>query len=291
MKKPYLIVFLLLVVSFLTTKGQEVSYHISLNFGYVTNNAVVMRTNGNNIEYVMMPTLYATTSSIGQLVVVRVNAAFGPGSVQVYCYDDLDGLVVTDMTMGNNNIINFAGYWEGKAVYGTLGMNNIIRLKQDAGTLYCKAISYRSFTGTGGFLLTGDQWTNNRSSMASFSSSSTLTPDAARSFRDLLSIADVVLSQHSTLSSAYGISLCQTSTQQMALAKHNLSDLGTVSATREIVTLPTHWSWHEGGGSIVRINDDRYAAAIDVRCDTIEKDGIWLVKFAVTANQITIYGS
>lgn len=291
MKKAILILGLLLASSFLSVKGQEVSYHISLDSDYVTNNAVVMRTNGNNIEYIMMPTLYDTTSSIGQLVVVKVDAVFGSNAVNVYRYGNLDGMVVTDMVVGSNNIINFAGYRNGEAIYGTLGNNYQIKYKKDNNTLYSKAISYSSFTGYGGYLLTGDQWTNNRSSLASFASSSTLSLNGARSFRDLLSIVDVVLSQHTTMSSAYGISLSHTSTQQMALAIHNLGDLGTSAVSREIVNLPTHWSWHERGGSIVRIDADRYVVAIDTRCDTVEKDGIWLVKFAVTSNQITIYGS
>ena len=114
MKKAILILGLLLASSFLSVKGQEVSYHISLDSDYVTNNAVVMRTNGNNIEYIMMPTLYDTTSSIGQLVVVKVDAVFGSNAVNVYRYGNLDGMVVTDMVVGSNNIINFAGIGMGK---------------------------------------------------------------------------------------------------------------------------------------------------------------------------------
>ena len=123
MKKAILILGLLLAGSFLSIKGQEVSYHISLDSAYVINNAVVMRTNGNNIEYIMMPTLYDTTSSIGQLVVVKVDAVFGSYAVNVYRYGNLDGMVVTDMVVGSNNIINFAGYRNGEAINGTLGNN------------------------------------------------------------------------------------------------------------------------------------------------------------------------
>jgi len=291
MEKSFFLYSLWLTLSLLSANAQENSYSIPLDSANVINNAIVMRTSSNGTEYILMPTQYGADISNGQLLLVTVDALLGPNCVSVYSFTNMHGAVITDMVMGSNNTINFAGYRNGIALYGTLAPNNDINVIYDNNSIGSKAIDYRLFTGTGGYLLTGDRWNNSRSRLASFSSSLVLTPDTARSFRDVLSVVDVALSHHSILSNAYGMSVCRTNTQELTIAKHNLSDLGTATSTRKIVGLPPHWSWSEGGGSIVRINNDRFVAAIDVRCDTIEKDGIWLVKIAVSANDVTIYGT
>lgn len=289
MKRLHLIINIILGCLVFPLKSQDVSYHIPLDSANVINNAVVIRTTGSNTEYIMMPTQFGTDIANGQLLCVKVDASLSSTFVSIRFYRNLSGLVVTDMAVGKNDTINFSGYRNGTAVYGTLDPSDNIHVTYDNTTLYSKAIFYRNFSGTG-YLLTGDQWNSSYPKLAAFTSSTTLSFDTASYFRNQMTIVDVVLSQHSNKSSAYGISLCRTSSQKMAFARHNLNNLGTSILTRKIVTPPTHWTWHEGGGSIVRISADRYVAAIDMRCDTAEKDGVWLVKFSV-GTTFTIYGT
>ena len=193
------------------------------------------------------------------------------------------------MALGNNNTIYFGGYRHGRAVYGTVDATlNTINAIYDETSRSCKAIAYRYLSGTS-YLFAGDQWTVNSAKISSFyTAGGALAHINSNGFTDALSEVDVALSQHSTLTTIYGISIGRYDSRHIALFKNNLSNLQTSSLSKRKVALPQYWQWHEEGGSVARTASDTYVAAIDVRCDTAEKDGVWFVKFKIVSSVMNI---
>ena len=111
--------------------------------------------------------------------------------------------------------------------------------------------------------------------------------DACYSVDDI-SLVDVVLSQHTTSPPAYGISIGRMNSRKMAVMLNKTNNLSTTTLSRRNVNLPQYWQWQVGGGSIVKISTDTYVTATDVRCDTAEKDGIWMVKLRVTGSSVNV---
>ena len=119
MKRLYFIISIILGCMFFPSKGQHASYSINLDSARVINNAIVMRTNARGYkEYVMMPTQYGKNLAIGKPLVVTVEDSPSTYQSNVYKFEGLDGMVVNDMVLKNNNTIFFGGYRNGKAVYG-----------------------------------------------------------------------------------------------------------------------------------------------------------------------------
>ena len=289
MKKLILFLSLFWTASFSYVCGQDNSYSIPLDSAYVINNAVVMRAYGNAREYVMMPTQYGTNIATGKPLIVVVNSSLTGNVVSIYRISGLDGLVVNDMALGSNNLIYFGGYRLGKAVYGIIDATfSNINVIYDESSQYCKAIAYKNLSGTS-YLFTGDQCTANTARLSSFyTAGGALNHMNSAGFADALSEVDVSLSQHSTLATTYGISIGRFDSRHLALFKNNLSNLQTSTSSKRKVDLPQYWQWHEGGGSVERIDNDTYVAVIDVRCDTAEKDGVWLVKFKMISTTMNI---
>ena len=289
MKRLHLIISIILGCLAFPLKSQDVSYSIPLDSANVINNAVLLRTVSGVRQYVMMPTQYGTDITTGEPLIVIVNNSLGTNSVEIRTITGLDGLVVNDIALGNNNIIYFGGYRHSKAVYGTVNATlDTINAIYDENSHYCKAIAYRHLNGTS-YLFTGDQWTVNSAKISSFyTAGGALTPMNSNGFTDALSEVDVVLSQNSTLAATYGISIGRYDSRHIALFKNNLSNLQTSSLSKRKVILPQYWQWHEGGGSVARTVNDTYVAAIDVRCDTSEKDGVWFVKFKMVSSVMNI---
>lgn len=289
MKKLILFLSLFWTVSFSYVCGQDNSYSIPLDSAYVINNAVVMRAYGNAREYVMMPTQYGTNIATGKPLIVVVNSSLTGNVVSIYRISGLDGLVVNDMALGSNNFIYFGGYRLGKAVYGIIDATfSNINVIYDESSQYCKAIAYKNLSGTS-YLFTGDHLTGNSSEISTiYMSGGALYHFYSSYFGDLLSIVDVALSQHSTLTDTYGISICKLDSYHLALSKNSIQSHQSSILSRRKLTLPQYWQWHEGGGSVERIDNDTYVAVIDVRCDTAEKDGVWFVKFKMVSSIMNI---
>ncbi len=289
MKKLFLVWSLFWTVSFSYVFGQDISYSIPLDSANVINNAVVLRTISGTRQYIMMPTQYGTNIATGKPLIVVVNSSFTGNAVSIHAINGLDGLVVNDMALGSDNFIYFGGYRLGKAIYGTIDATfSNINIIYDENSLYCKAIAYKTING-GNYLFTGDQWTGSSGKISTFSmSGGALNPYYSSNFVDSLSIVDVALSQHSNMTDTYGISICRFDSRHIALFKNLIQDHQFSIISRRKLTLPQYWQWQERGGSVVRIAADKYVAAIDMRCDTVEKDGIWLVKFKYINSVLSI---